>query len=200
MQADVWRGAGRRGAALQLSARSSGGGRRLHGPASRRRHGSPATASRWSCTWSHWCAVFDRGLPHRYATKLLSRAIRHRRGGFPLLRRAHGPGSLTMLHMGGAVDLADYERRAFERARSVWASWRRTTASSAQSFAASSMWLRGKSGPRQPIAVGERSSHRFRRLHQRTADTIGWPGARTRSVPLGGRRIVPASVCLRSAR
>jgi hypothetical protein len=69
------------------------------------------------------CAVLERSAPPGYTTKLLSRAIRHREGQFPVLRRSHGPGPLTVLHMVGAADLADYERRAREWATSVWTSW-----------------------------------------------------------------------------
>jgi hypothetical protein len=37
--------------------------------------------------------------------------------------RSRGPGSLTVLHMVGARDLADYERRAREWGAAVWQSW-----------------------------------------------------------------------------
>ena len=69
------------------------------------------------------CAVLDRGVSHPYATKLLGQVIRRRQGDFPALERTGSPGPLTVLHMVGAADLADYELRAREWATSVWGSW-----------------------------------------------------------------------------
>lgn len=68
------------------------------------------------------CGVLEDDLPHRYATKLLARMARNDRD-FPALRRGAGPGLLTVLHMIGAADLADYERRALDWATAVWDSW-----------------------------------------------------------------------------
>ena len=42
---------------------------------------------------------------------------------FPPLRRSNSPGRLTVVHMHGARDLADYERRARGWAEAVWRSW-----------------------------------------------------------------------------
>lgn len=69
------------------------------------------------------CAVVEHRLPHTYATKLLGQVIRRRGGDFPVLQRTEGAGALTVLHMVGSTDLADYERRAREWAAAVWASW-----------------------------------------------------------------------------
>lgn len=69
------------------------------------------------------CAVLEHGLPNAHATKLFGRVIRRRKGDFPVLGRSQEPGPLTVLHMLGAADLADYERRALEWATSVWTSW-----------------------------------------------------------------------------
>jgi len=69
------------------------------------------------------CAALEHTALPAYTTKLLSRVIRHRQGQFPVLHRSHGPGPLTVLHMVGAADLVDYERRTREWATSVWNSW-----------------------------------------------------------------------------
>lgn len=69
------------------------------------------------------CAALEHALPHSHATRLLADVIRHRDGDFPILLRADGPGSLTVLHMVGAANLDDYERRAREWAAAVWNSW-----------------------------------------------------------------------------
>lgn len=69
------------------------------------------------------CAVLDRGVPASYATSLLGQMIRRRRRDFPMLERTGGPGPLTVLHMVGATDLADYRQRALEWATTVWDSW-----------------------------------------------------------------------------
>ncbi len=69
------------------------------------------------------CAMLEHDIRDPYATKLLGQVIRRRQGDFPILARTEGPGSLTVLHLIGADDLDDYERRALEWARSVWESW-----------------------------------------------------------------------------
>ncbi|MBV9819461.1 MAG: hypothetical protein JOZ07_14105 [Solirubrobacterales bacterium] len=51
------------------------------------------------------------------------RRIVSRRADFPILRRDRGPGELTIQHMVGARDQADYEARAQDWAQSVWRSW-----------------------------------------------------------------------------
>jgi hypothetical protein len=70
------------------------------------------------------CAVLEHSLPHPYPTTLFGRVIQERHGDFPVLERTAGPRPLTVLHMVGAADLADYERRALEWAAGVWGSWR----------------------------------------------------------------------------
>jgi hypothetical protein len=59
-------------------------------------------------------------LAHPDVTKLLGRVLRHRAGDFPILARTGGSGPLTVLHVIGAADLDDYERRALEWATAVW--------------------------------------------------------------------------------
>jgi len=87
---------------------------------------TPATAATAKSVFVHLvglCAVLEHGLPDPYVTKLLGEVIRQRYGDFPVLQRTEGPGSLTVLHMIRAHDLADYERRAHEWATAVWGSW-----------------------------------------------------------------------------
>lgn len=69
------------------------------------------------------CAALEHGMPPAHVTKLLGQVIRRRHGEFPVLRRAEGPGVVTVLDMVGAADLADYKRRADEWANVVWSSW-----------------------------------------------------------------------------
>jgi len=69
------------------------------------------------------CAVIEHRLPHPYATKLLGDVIQKHHGDFPILARTEHPGPLTVLHMIGAADLHDYERRGLEWASAVWSSW-----------------------------------------------------------------------------
>lgn len=52
-----------------------------------------------------------------------SRACFKQQSDFPVLMRSHGTGTLTVLHVIDASDLADYERRAHEWAQAVWESW-----------------------------------------------------------------------------
>ncbi len=68
------------------------------------------------------CALLEFDLAADRATRVLRRIV-NRRDDFPILRRDRGPGELTVLHMVGARDLADYEERAQEWARAVWQSW-----------------------------------------------------------------------------
>ena len=58
----------------------------------------------------------------RRATQAIRRAV-SRHADFPVLRRAGDPGLLTIVHMAGALDLADDETRARAWARCVWDSW-----------------------------------------------------------------------------
>jgi hypothetical protein len=70
------------------------------------------------------CAVLEHDISQPYVTKLLGHVLRQRRGEFPALERAEGPGPLIVVQMVEAIDLADYEQRAREWATSVWGSWR----------------------------------------------------------------------------
>jgi hypothetical protein len=62
------------------------------------------------------------GMPAPAATNAFSRLLAQH-NEFPLLQRGADPGALTVLHMVGAADLDDYERRACEWGYAVWASW-----------------------------------------------------------------------------
>lgn len=68
------------------------------------------------------CAVLEGGLAHSHATQVLRRVVQ-RQDDFPTVKRTRRPGQLSVLHMLGAADAADYERRAGEWATAVWDSW-----------------------------------------------------------------------------
>jgi hypothetical protein len=68
------------------------------------------------------CAVLERGVYPPQATGLLRRALRAF-DDYPVLERTRGPGELTLLHVAGAAELEDYERRAREWAQAVWDAW-----------------------------------------------------------------------------
>jgi hypothetical protein len=68
------------------------------------------------------CAVIDMEMPAPVVTNAFRRLLA-RHEGFPRLQRGPDPGALTVLHMVGAADLDDYERRAREWGQAVWASW-----------------------------------------------------------------------------
>lgn len=68
------------------------------------------------------CAALEQAQPAARLRRLRGACARGRRE-FPLLQRAGDPGRLTILHMVGAIDLADYDRRAGEWAGAVWQSW-----------------------------------------------------------------------------
>jgi hypothetical protein len=68
------------------------------------------------------CAVLEHDASPPYATKLLDRVIQQH-DEFPVLERTKGPGRLTVLHMLGAADLADYADRDRKWASAVWDSW-----------------------------------------------------------------------------
>ena len=69
------------------------------------------------------CAVLERGATPARSPDVL-RAVLASRTEYPVLRRAHGPGDLTVLHLVKATDVADHDRRARAWAASVWESWR----------------------------------------------------------------------------
>ena len=68
------------------------------------------------------CAVLEEGMYAPSAARVLVAVVRQRED-FPVLRRSRGPGELTLLHVRGAHDLRDYERRATEWAGAVWRAW-----------------------------------------------------------------------------
>jgi hypothetical protein len=67
------------------------------------------------------CAKLEHDLPDEHTRRLLERALQGRLD-FPVLERT-GPGRLNVNHLAGAVDKADYERRAHEWANAVWETW-----------------------------------------------------------------------------
>lgn len=67
-------------------------------------------------------AVLERHLPPAQATNLLRRVLGDR-DDFPALARHDGPGELTIVHLVGARDQADYEDRALAWGRAVWQAW-----------------------------------------------------------------------------
>jgi hypothetical protein len=69
------------------------------------------------------CAVLEEQAEHPHATGLLARVF-DQFDDFPALRRASGPGALTILHMRDAPDLGSFEQRAQEWAAAVWDSWK----------------------------------------------------------------------------
>ena len=69
------------------------------------------------------CAVLERGATPARSPDVL-RAVLASRTEYPVLHRARGPGDLTVLHLAGASDQADHDRRARAWAASVWESWR----------------------------------------------------------------------------
>ena len=68
------------------------------------------------------CAGLEDGTPHHQLRHLFRRVL-DRHPDFPALTRRQGPGPLTVLHIVGASDLTDHERRAREWATAVWESW-----------------------------------------------------------------------------
>lgn len=69
------------------------------------------------------CAALELHAPHSHLRAVFRRVLQPR-ADYPLLSRSQGPGGLTVLHIVGATDPADYERRAREWAATVWQSWR----------------------------------------------------------------------------
>lgn len=68
------------------------------------------------------CAALEEHTPAGH-TRDLFRRVLEQRDDFPVLRRDQGAGDLTVLHMVGTRDLADYDHRSTQWARAVWASW-----------------------------------------------------------------------------
>jgi hypothetical protein len=69
------------------------------------------------------CAALEHDMPQSRVRELFTRVLQGQ-SDFPVLSRSHGTGTLTVLHMVDATDLADYERRALEWAHAVWETWR----------------------------------------------------------------------------
>ena len=67
-------------------------------------------------------AVLEQHQPPAQATNVLRRVLRDR-DDFPTLVRQDGPGELTIAHLVGSHDLADYEHRALTWADAVWQAW-----------------------------------------------------------------------------
>jgi hypothetical protein len=67
-------------------------------------------------------AVLEQHLPPAQATNVLRRVLEDS-DDFPALVRNDGPGEMTIVHLVGARDLADYEHRALAWARAVWQAW-----------------------------------------------------------------------------
>jgi Family of unknown function (DUF5946) len=69
------------------------------------------------------CAVIERGSSPSRSPDVL-RAVLARQREFPVLRRARGPGDLTVLSATGATSVDDHDARARAWASAVWDSWR----------------------------------------------------------------------------
>jgi Family of unknown function (DUF5946) len=67
-------------------------------------------------------AVLELNSQPAQATNALRRVLQ-RRHDFPALTRDDGPGELTIVHLVGARDLADYDHRALNWGRGVWRAW-----------------------------------------------------------------------------
>jgi hypothetical protein len=69
------------------------------------------------------CAVLERGASPSRSPDVL-RAVLARQREFPVLRRAGGPGELTVLSATHAATEDDHDARVRAWANSVWESWR----------------------------------------------------------------------------
>ena len=69
------------------------------------------------------CAVVERQASPSSSPVVL-RAVLARRTTFPVLRRAHGPGDLTVMNVTDAASVEDHDARVRAWAVSVWESWR----------------------------------------------------------------------------
>jgi len=67
-------------------------------------------------------ATLELGLPSGQATDMLRLVLRGHED-FPVLRRDHGPGDLTIVNLVGASDIGEYEHRARAWGTDVWAAW-----------------------------------------------------------------------------
>ena len=69
------------------------------------------------------CAVIERGASPTRSPDVL-RAVLGRQTEFPVIRRARGPGDLTVLSATDATSVEDPDTRVRRWAGSVWESWR----------------------------------------------------------------------------
>jgi Family of unknown function (DUF5946) len=69
------------------------------------------------------CAVIEREASPSRSPEVL-RAVLARQIEFPVIRRARGPGDLTVLSATDATSLEDHDTRVRRWAGSVWESWR----------------------------------------------------------------------------
>jgi hypothetical protein len=67
-------------------------------------------------------AVLEQGIPAERVSDVFRRVLRNV-NDFPILRRSSGPGPVTVNHLVGARNLADYQQRAEQWAGAVWQSW-----------------------------------------------------------------------------
>jgi hypothetical protein len=68
------------------------------------------------------CAVLELGQPRDHVLRVLRRTVTLN-DDFPVLQPRQTRGELTIASMVGATDLGDYEKRARDWARCVWATW-----------------------------------------------------------------------------
>ena len=68
------------------------------------------------------CARLEDHAPDDRVRYVFRRLLKER-SEFPVASRSRGPGPMTVLHVVGARDLVDYERRACEWGAAVWESW-----------------------------------------------------------------------------
>ena len=66
--------------------------------------------------------VVEQHLPPAHATNVLRRVLEGR-DDFPALARDSEPGGLTIAHLVGARDLAEYENRVLVWGHEVWQAW-----------------------------------------------------------------------------
>ena len=69
------------------------------------------------------CAVIERGASPSRSPDVLRAVLAHQTV-FPVLRRARGPGDLTVLAATDATSIEDHEARVRAWAATVWDSWR----------------------------------------------------------------------------
>lgn len=68
------------------------------------------------------CAVLELGMPAERVGVMFRRVLQGVED-FPILHRSAGAGAVTVNHLVGTRDLADYDQRARTWASAVWRSW-----------------------------------------------------------------------------